>query len=89
MIRLKEMDWEDKWEKYLRYGKTYVDEQYRWDEYYVNAPYTFQIVSVMDQLRGKMTVYEAFLKGLEIYYRSTTCGREIFLHDYRRVQNKI
>lgn len=90
MIHLKEMDWDDKWENYIEYGKTDVDEQFRWDNFYnIAAPYIYQIISVMHQLKGKMTVYEAFLKGLEIYYCSTTCGRKSFLQNYRYVQNKI
>ncbi len=90
MIHLKEMDWDDKWENYIKYGKTDVDEQFRWDNFYnMSAPYIYQIISVMHQLKGKMTVYEAFLKGLEIYYCSTTCGRKSFLQNYRYVQNKI
>ena len=36
-----------------------------------------------------MSVYEAFLKGLEIYYSSTSCGKESFLQKYRKLQNKI
>ena len=90
MIHLKEMDWDDKWENYIEYGETDVDEQFRWDNFYnMDAPYIYQIISVMHQLKGKMTVYEAFLKGLEIYYCSTTCGRKSFLQNYRYVQNKI
>lgn len=84
------MDWDDKWENYIEYGETDVDEQFRWDNFYnMDAPYIYQIISVMHQLKGKMTVYEAFLKGLEIYYCSTTCGRKSFLQNYRYVQNKI
>ena len=43
----------------------------------------------MLQLENKMSVYEAFLKGLEVYYTSTTCGKELFLQEYRRLQNQI
>lgn len=90
MIHLKEMDWDDKWENYIKYGKTDVDEQFKWDNFYnMSAPYIYQIISVMHQLKGKMTVYEAFLKGLEVYYCSTTCGKKSFLQNYRYVQNKI
>lgn len=91
MIRLKEMDWNDKWENYIEYGKINVDEQSKWYNFYYNTnpPYKYQIMEVMHQLEGKMTVYEAFLKGVEAYYCSTTCGQESFLRDYRRVQNKI
>lgn len=90
MIRLKEMNWSDDWETYIVFGDTNVDKQYKWDNFFNTfTPYMFQILSVMHQLENKMTVYDAFLKGLEIYYCSTTCGQESFLQEYRRIQKKL
>jgi len=90
MLRLKQMSWNDDWKNYIEYGQTNVSEEYKWNNYRdVNGPFMCQIYSVMKQLENKMSVYEAYLKGLEIYYTSTTCGKVSFLQEYRRLQNKI
>ena len=90
MLRLKQMSWNDEWKNYIEYGQTNVSEEYKWNNYQtLNAPFFYQIISVMIQLKDKMSVYEAFLKVLEIYYSSTTFGKESFLQEYRRLQNKI
>lgn len=90
MLRLKKMSWNDKWQNYIVYGKTNVSEKNKWNNYRnFEAPYKYQIILVMQQLKNKMSVYEAFLKGLEVYYSSLTCGKKSFFQEYRRLQNMI
>lgn len=92
MLRLKQMSWDDRWQNYIEYGcgHTNISEVDRWNNYRkLNAPFMFQVISVMMQLKDKMSVYEAFLKALEIYYSSTTCGKKSYLKEYRGLQNKI
>lgn len=90
MVRLKQMSWNDNWENYIKYGKEDVSEEYEPNNHRdVDAQSLRQVLSVMTQLENKLPVYDAFLKGLEIYYSSTTCGRECFLQEYRRLQNKM
>lgn len=56
---LKSMSWDDRWSQYIMgeaYGGMRLD---------MLSTERYGIIFVMQQLREKMTVYEAFLKGVE------------------------
>ncbi len=92
MIYLKKLDWNDKWENYIEYGhrRPVFDGRSMFTCRSVIAmPCVYTIISVMHQLEGKMTVYEAFLKGLELCYSSESYGWKSFYRSYRRIQNKL
>lgn len=89
-MRLKEMKWDDNWEDYILYGSEFVSKKTKWEYFFdVYDSCTHQVITVMKQLENKMSVYEAFLKGEEAYFRSIACENKIFLQEYRRVQNEI
>ncbi len=62
---LKQMSWDDKWSQYI------MGEAYGGMRLEMLSPERFGIIFVMQQLRDGMTVYEAFLKGVE-----AVAGRE-------------
>lgn len=73
---LKKITWDDDWVNCVRFGVP--KEPLVFDEYGniikhdLPDPYTFVIIEVMSQLKGKMTVYEAYLKGVECAFGMTT-----------------
>lgn len=78
---LKKITWDDEWENYVRFGVP--KEPLLFDKYgnsikhELPEPYTFAIIEVMAQLKGKMTVYSAYLKGVEAVFGMSTynqCG---------------
>lgn len=76
---LKKLTWDDEWVNYVRFGAS--EEPLIFDRYGnilkhdLPDPYTFAIIEVMSQLKGKMTVYEAYLKGVEAVFGMTTCNQ--------------
>ena len=62
---LKSMSWDDRWSQYI------MGEAYGGMRLEMLSPERFGIIFVMQQLRDGMTVYEAFLKGVE-----AVAGRE-------------
>ena len=89
-LRLKEMKWNDEWENYIIYGREFVSKKTKYNSFFDEfTPCTYQVIVVMKQLENKMPVYEAFLKGIEAYFRSSTCENKIFLQEYRKLQNEI
>lgn len=76
---LKKLTWEDKWENYVRFGEP--TEPLLFDRYGnlirhdLPEPSTIAIIEVMSQLKGKMTVYDAYLKGVEAVFQSDTRNR--------------
>lgn len=70
---LKKLTWEDNWANYVRYGQSTEPPTGR----ELPQPNNFAIIEVMAQLKSKMTVYEAYLKGIEAVYQLETdnqCG---------------
>lgn len=78
---LKTLTWEDNWKNYIRFGQPkeplLFDRHGKLLHHELPEPGTFAIIEVMAQLKGKMTVYEAYLKGIEAAFQLNTdnqCG---------------
>lgn len=77
---LKKLSWDDKWQNYIQYGQAmkplFFDAKGRLMCPPLPEPCVLSVLSVMHQLEGKMTVYEAFLKGIEFIYSSHTYNQD-------------
>ena len=77
---LKKITWDDEWVNFVRFGGP--QEPLRFDRQGniiktdLPDPYYFAIIEVMAQLKGKMTVYEAYLKGVEAVFGMTTYNQD-------------
>jgi len=78
---LRKITWEDKWQNYIRFGQPteplLFDRYGKLMQHELPEPNTFAIIEVMAQLKDKMTVYEAYLKGVEAVFQLETdnqCG---------------
>lgn len=84
------MTWDDNWSNFIIYGQTFVSKETKWNCFLnMYNSYAHQVIAVMTQLENKMSVYEAYLKGIENYFRSSSCEEKIFIHEYRKLQNEI
>lgn len=68
---LKMLSWESNWENYIQYGqpkKSIVEHSFFENSLLPELiePSTYALLSVMKQLENKMSVYEAFLKAVEV-----------------------
>lgn len=64
---LKKLTWDDKWKNYVQYGQFHAPVLERPE---VPCGDIGAILSVMHQLVEKMSVWQAYLKGVEFLYSS-------------------
>jgi len=73
---LKNLSWNDNWQNYVQYGQfkepLLFDSKGHFLRRDLPDPDTGAILSVMHQLKENMSVYEAYLKGVEFLYSSYT-----------------
>lgn len=96
MKRLKNVTWDDKWQNWVLYGQP--NEPIDWKHIdrprmpKMPSPYDIGILNIMDQLKGKMTVYEAFIKAIEIkaasYTENSSNSTQRLLHEARKLEMK-
>lgn len=94
--KLKNLTWEDAWSNYIQYGQH--KEPINFDSFgrvlqrELPDPTTIAILEVMEQLKNKMPVYDAFIKATEVVaglYTNNQCGTTLSsLIKYKKLEIK-
>lgn len=86
-LKLKTMDWSDRWVDFIVYRSPVPPTNGKFSELY--TPCTTIVLETMKQLENMMTVYDAYLKGIEQYLRICDFTKAEYLRFCKKLQKSI